>query len=128
MVTPPPIKYEGPERRGPGSSGNKALSEDRVRLLIQQSVADALQQQQDRILAAMDERFADLRATFKDAFPEGDAAGHRIAHEKAIRNAGWWDRIKGEAISKTVTGSVWVFLAFVAVAVWEHVKNEARKG
>lgn len=128
MVTPPPIKYEGPERRGPGSSGNKALSEDRVRLLIQQSVADALQQQQDRILAAMDERFADLRSTFKDAFPDGDAAGHRIAHEKAIRNASWWDRIKADAVSKTAAASVWVFLAFVAVAVWEHVKNEARKG
>lgn len=128
MVTPPPIKYEGPERRGPGSSGNKALSEDRVRLLIQQSVADALQQQQDRILAAMDERFEDLSSTFKSAFPGGDPHGHRIAHEKAIESAGWWDRIKGDAISKTVTGSVWVFLACVAVAVWEHVKNEARKG
>ena len=97
MVTSP--KYEGPDRRSSGgnTSSKTLLSEDRVRLLIQQSVADALQQQQDRILAAMDERFADLR-------------------------------IKSEAISKTVTGSVWVFLAFVAVAVWEHVKNEARKG
>ena len=104
------------------------ITEDRVKVMIQEAVTDALQQQQERILAHMDGCFEDLRDAFRSAFPGGDAAGHRIAHEKAIRNAGWWDRIKADAVSKTVTGSVWVFLAFVAVAVWEHVKNEARKG
>lgn len=103
------------------------ITEDRVKVMIQEAVTDALQQQQDRILTHMDKCFEDLRGTFKDAFPKGDAAGHRIAHEKAIANAGWWDRIKGDAVSKTVTGSVWVFLAFVAVAVWEHVKQEVKK-
>ena len=127
MVNAP--KYEGPDRRSSDGTASKTLlTEDRVQLLIQHAVTAALQQQQDRILAAMDERFEELRATFKDAFPGGDAAGHRLAHEKAIRNAGWWDRIKADAVSKTVTGSVWVFLVFVAVAVWEHIKSEARKG
>ena len=104
------------------------ITEDRVKVMIQEAVTDALQQQQERILAHMDGCFEDLRSTFKSAFPKGDPHGHRIAHEKAIESAGWWDRIKGDAVSKTVTGSVWVFLVFVAVAVWEHVKNEARKG
>lgn len=114
--------YQGPERR------SEALTEDRVRLLIQQAVTQALREHEAHLMLHMDKQFANLRQTFASAFPEGDPDGHRLAHEKAIRNAGWWDRIKTEAISKTVTGGLWVFLAFLAVSVWEHVKNEARKG
>jgi hypothetical protein len=113
--------YEGPERR------NDALTEDRVKLLIQTAVTQAMRDHEAHVLTHMDKQFSMLRQAFNDSFPGGDPHGHRIAHEKAIQNAGWWDRIKSEAISKTVTGSVWVFLVFVAVVVWEHIKQEAKK-
>ena len=116
------MPYDGPERR------DSALTEDRVKLMISEAVQQALASHEQHLMAHMDRQFAALRQTFAEAFPGGDPHGHRIAHEKAIRNAGWWDRIKTEAISKTVTGGLWVFLAFLAVSVWEHVKNEARKG
>ena len=115
------MSYEGPERR------NEALTEDRVKLMIQQAVQTALQAHEQHLMAHMDRQFAQLRAAFNEAFPDGDPHGHRIAHEKAIRNASWWDRIKSEAASKTITAGLWVTLAFIAMSIWEHIKNEARR-
>lgn len=113
--------YEGPERR------SEALTEDRVKLMIQAAVQSALQTHEQHLKLHIDQQFAQLRAAFSEAFPEGDPHGHRIAHEKAIRNAGWWDKIKSEAASKTITAGLWVTMAFIAMAIWEHIKHEARK-
>lgn len=113
--------YEGPERR------DQALTEDRVRLMISEAVQQALASHEQHLMAHMDRQFAALRQTFAEAFPGGDPHGHRLAHEKAIRNAGWWDRIKNEAASKTITAGLWVTLAFIAAAIWEHIKSEAKR-
>lgn len=103
------------------------LTEDRVALMIQEAVSKALVEHEQHLMLHMDKQFAQLRQSFADAFPAGDPHGHRIAHEKAIRNAGWWDKIKSEAASKTITASLWVTLAFIALSVWEHIKQEAKR-
>ena len=113
--------YTGPERR------QAALTEDKVALMIQEAVSKALATHEQHLTLHMDKQFALLRQSFADAFPGGDPHGHRIAHEKAIRNAGWWDKIKSEAASKTITASLWVTLAFIAMSVWEHIKQEAKR-
>ena len=113
--------YTGPERR------HGALTEDRVQLMIQSAVSGAMTAHEHKVIAHMDAQFAALRQTFASAFPEGDPHGHRIAHEKAIRNAGWWDRIKGEAASKLLTATLWAALLFIGAAIWEHFKNEVRR-
>lgn len=115
------LTYEGPERRG------EALTEDRVKLMIGEAVKRALTEHEQHLMAHMDAQFATLRQTFAEAFPNGDPHGHRLAHEKAIRNASWWDKIKSEAASKTITAGLWVTLAFVAMAIWEHIKSEAKR-
>lgn len=113
--------YSGPERR------HEALTEDKVALMIQEAVGKALTAHEQHLMLHMDKQFALLRQAFAEAFPGGDPHGHRIAHEKAIRNAGWWDKIKSEAASKTITAGLWVTMAFIAMAIWEHIKQEARK-
>lgn len=113
--------YSGPERR------QAALTEDRVQLMIQTAVTGAMAAHEHKVIAHMDAQFAALRQTFASAFPEGDPHGHRIAHEKAIRNAGWWERIKGEAASKLLTATLWAALLFIGAAIWEHFKQEVRK-
>lgn len=113
--------YTGPERR------QAALTEDKVALMIQEAVSKALVTHEQHLMLHMDKQFATLRQSFAEAFPNGDPHGHRLAHEKAIRNAGWWDKIKSEAASKTITASLWVTLAFIAMSVWEHIKSEARR-
>lgn len=115
------MDYNGPERR------HEALTEDRVALMIQEAVSKALVTHEQHLMLHMDKQFAALRQTFAEAFPGGDPHGHRIAHEKAIRNASWWDKIKSEAASKTITAGLWVTMAFIAAAIWEHIKSEAKK-
>ena len=114
-------EYIGPERR------HEALTEDKVALMIQEAVSKALTAHEQHLTLHMDQQFALLRQTFAEAFPNGDPHGHRIAHEKAIKNASWWDKIKSEAASKTIAAGLWVTMAFIAMAIWEHIKQEAKK-
>lgn len=113
--------YGGPERR------TGALTEDKVALMIQEAVSKALAAHEQHLTLHMDKQFALLQKSFSDAFPGGDPHGHRLAHEKAIANASWWDKAKSDAFSKLTAAGVWAVVVFLAVAAWEHIKHEARK-
>jgi len=113
--------YSGPERR------QAALTEDKVALMIQTAVSDALKAHEQHLTLHMDKQFAMLRQTISDAFPGGDPHGHRLAHEKAIANANWWEKAKGDAFSKVTAAGLWAIVVFLCVAAWEHIKSEARK-
>lgn len=113
--------YSGPERR------QAALTEDRVALMIQEAVSKALTQHEQHLTTHMDRQFALLRQSFADAFPNGDPHGHRLAHERYIAKATWWEKAKGDAFSKLTAAGAWAIVAFLAVAAWEHIKNEAKK-
>jgi hypothetical protein len=113
--------YIGPERR------HTALTEDRVALMIQDAVQKALTSHEQHLMLHMDRQFASLKQTFSDAFPGGDPHGHRIAHEKAIKNASGWDKLKAEAVGKFIAAGFWVAAGWVAFAVWEAFKHEVKK-
>jgi hypothetical protein len=113
--------HQDPERR------SSTLTEDRVTLMIQDAVSKALTAHEQHLTLHMDRQFALLKQTFADAFPGGDPHGHRLAHEKAIRNASWWDKVKSEAVTKVATAGLWAVVVFLAIAAWEHIKQEARK-
>jgi len=103
------------------------MTEDRVQLLIQQAVSKALSEHEQHLTLHMDRQFALLKQSFNDAFPGGDPHGHRLAHEKAIANATWWDKAKGDAFSKVTAAGLWAIVVFLCVAAWEHIKSEAKK-
>jgi len=113
--------YDGPERRDP------SLTEDRVRLMIAEAVQQALASHEPHLVAHMDKQFAALRQSFAEAFPGGDPHGHRLAHEKQIATANWWDKAKQDAFSKTASLGLWAVLVFLAVGAWEHFKNEVKR-
>jgi len=113
--------YDGPERR------SAAITEDRVQLLIQTAVQQALQNHEQHLMAHIDKQFAGLRGAFAEAFPGGDPHGHRLAHEKQIANASWWDKVKSDAFAKTASLGLWAALVFLAVGIWEHIKSEVRR-
>jgi hypothetical protein len=115
------VSYEGPERR------SATLTEDRVKLMIEKAVQQALAAHEQHLVAHMDKQFAALKASFADAFPDGDPHGHRIAHQKFIANAGWWERVKGEAVGKATAATLWAFIVFLAIAAWEYVRQETKK-
>jgi hypothetical protein len=114
-------EYAGPERR------QAALTEDKVALMIQEAVSKALTTHEQHLTLHMDKQFALLRQSFADAFPGGDPHGHRIAHERQIANASWWDKTKSDAVSKVTAAGLWAVVVFLCVAAWEHIKAEARK-
>jgi hypothetical protein len=114
-------EYVGPERRG------SVLTEEKVQLMIEQTLASALKSHEVQITSHMDKQFAELKASFALAFPMGDPHGHRIAHEKAIRDATAWDRIKADAIGKVITGGFLVAVGWLALAVWEAFKHEVKR-
>lgn len=113
--------YDGPERRA------SALTKDRVQLMISEAVQQALAAHEQHLVTHIDRQFSALRETFAQAFPGGDPHGHRLAHEKAIANATWWDEVKANAASKAAAYGIWAIVAFLAVAAWEHLKNEVRR-
>lgn len=115
------MNYEGPERR------NHHLTEDRVALMIEQAVSDALKNHEQHLMAHMDRQFATLRQSFGDAFPGGDPHWHRLAHEKQIRTATGWDNMKTDVVAKFLTGGLWVAAGWLLLAVWESFKHEVKK-
>jgi len=113
--------YEGPERRA------TSLTEDRVALMIEQAVQTALKSHEQHLMTHMDKQFAALRQSFMDAFPGGDPHGHRLAHERYMAKASWWEKAKGDAFSKVAGAGLWAVVVFLCIAAWEHIKQEARR-
>lgn len=114
-------EYTGPERR------HAALTEDKVALMIQDAVSKALVTHEQHLTLHMDRQFASLKQTFAEAFPGGDPHGHRLAHEKFIRDATGWDKLKADVLSKFLTGGLWVAAGWLLLAVWESFKHEVRR-
>lgn len=114
--------YDGLERRS-----GEILTEDRVQLMIAEAVSKALREHEQHLVQHMDKQFAALRVSFAEAFPGGDPHGHRVAHEKLIANATWWDRVKSDAVTKTATAGLWAVVVFLCIAVWERIKREAKQ-
>lgn len=106
--------WPGPERR--------TLNEDSVRLMIKQGVEDGIKESQEEMLAHMDAKFKELTAFVASAFPNGDPAGHRQAHEKAIRDADWWAKFKLGLFEKLALGGIVGAVTFLGAAAWEAFK------
>lgn len=113
--------YPGPERRV------QQITEDRVALLIEEAVDDAVTKHEAKMTAMIKNEFNTLQELIKSAFPNGDPHGHRVAHEKAIASAGKWDKLKDGLIEKLLTGGVWALLIFIGMSVWDRIKNEATR-
>jgi hypothetical protein len=100
------------------------LTEDRVKVLI----ADALERHEKRVMDHLDSGFDRLSQTFASAFPGGDPHGHRLAHEKAIRTASWWDKLKADVMGKFFVAGLGAAAAYAAFLVWEAIRTNIRNG
>lgn len=116
-----------PERR----NSPQPLTEDRVALMIEESISESMTRHEARMVALIKNEFNTLgdkfTNDFKNAFPGGDPHGHRLAHEKQIKDATRWDALKADFISKAFTTGLMAALFFALAAVWESVKSEVKK-
>ena len=78
-----------------------------------------------------EDRLTELEAMLKDhvgeAFPGGDAEGHRRAHEAMIELTNEKRRLRAAIMEKTLSGLVWSLVIALGVAAWEYIKDQARR-
>lgn len=103
------------------------LTEEKVSLMIEEAVDESLAKHEEHMTKLIKSEFGQLHALISAAFPNGDVHGHKIAHEKAIRDANRWDQLKADFISKAFTTGLMAALGFVLIAAWEHLKAEVKK-
>lgn len=60
------------------------------------------------------------------AFPDGNMAGHKSAHESFIGDAADKRALFKSVREKTVTGIVYSTLIFVGLAIWEAIKRSIK--
>lgn len=103
------------------------LTEEKVSLMIEEAVDAGLKSHEEEMRKFIKGEFGQLHALITAAFPGGDVHGHKIAHEKAIRDANRWDQIKADFITKAFTTGMMGAIGFLLIAAWESVKSEVRK-
>ena len=70
-----------------------------------------------------DTKFDQLTKAFSAAFPAGDPHAHRLRHEMEITDAGGWNKLKADVLSKFLTGGLWVAAGYLALAAWAAFKD-----
>jgi len=120
-------QYHGPERRESRSMCPTGISEAQISLMIEEELERRLGKFEDKMLMHMDAKFAQLHKLITDGYPNGDPHGHRMAHEKMIREADGWNKIKGEVLSKFFTGGLWLGAGYLAFALCQAFKNDVAK-
>lgn len=97
-------QHEGHERRRSG------LSVDDLSTL-----SKLLQEGREEQRKHFDEKIVGLQDLFKSAFPGGDPAAHRLAHEEQIKVAAFWADTKGKIF---IAGAGAALLAIGHFALW----------
>jgi hypothetical protein len=122
-------KYTGPDRREPRLTCPAApsVSEAQISLMIEEEIERRLSKFEDKMMMHMDVKFAQLHHAIAEGYPGGDPHGHRMAHEKMIRDADGWTKIKGDILSKFLTGGLWLAAGYLAFAVWQAFKTDVTK-
>lgn len=118
--------YQGVERRRAGVSFVTEVSEAQIALMIEEEVDRRMDKMEQKLMLHMDGKFAQLHKLITDAFPNGDPHGHRMFHEKSIKDADSWAKIKGEVLSKFLTSGLWVAAGWLAFSVWQSFKESIK--
>jgi hypothetical protein len=118
-------EFTGPERRRHVVQLTD-VSEAQIALMVEEEVERRIAKMEEKLVLHMDTRFAQLHKLITDAFPDGDPHGHRMFHEKSIKDADAWSRIKGEVLSKFLTSGLWVAAAWLAFAIWQSFKESVK--
>lgn len=67
-----------------------------------------------------------LLREFKNAFPEGDATGHRAYHDTVMKELERRAKFRDAVIEKSLAGLVWMMLVAFGTAVWQYIKDHLK--
>lgn len=119
-------EYHGPERRRFNPT-TTVVSEAQLSLMIEEEVERRVGKMESNLLLHMDTKFSQLHRLITDAFPGGDPHGHRMFHERQIKDSDAWAKIKGEVLSKFLSSGLWVAGGWLAFSVWQSFKESVTK-
>ena len=115
--------FDGAERR--------ALTPDRVALMIEEALEERISKMESRMLAHMDLKFGQFHKLFTDhveeAFPPGPLLKHRMDHEGRIRAAATREKIRDDLWAWGIKGAVGLMLFLFAMGALEWIKREISK-
>lgn len=67
-----------------------------------------------------------LLQEFKNAFPEGDANGHRAYHDTVMKELERRAKFRDAVIEKSLASLVWMVLVGIGTAAWAYVKDHLK--
>lgn len=84
--------------------------------------AEAHTRSSDHLINHVDSRFDELKDYFKSGFPGGDIEGHRRDHEQEQEIRAAKARLWSAVQEKLVSGSIWLALGTLAMAMWDYIR------
>lgn len=83
-----------------------------------------MSQQEDAQLKALIDQA--IKEHSQTAFPNGDAHGHRRAHDMLINEYRAKQKMKEDALNKIIAGIAWAIVVGVGYAIWTAIKAEVK--
>lgn len=115
-------EWTDPDRRRTGPVTLAELEQH-----IDQRIQTRLAELSARDKITMDARFDEIKLLLISAFPGGDPAAHRLAHEEMIAWVRARRRFLENLAEKLATGGIFALVGFVLVALWQYFKIELLK-
>ena len=101
----------------PENQGQAAQTEE-----LKTFIAGILKQQDVDAEAKLDEHYSRMESLVKSSVPDGDFAEHRRYHEKLVADAADRKAMWKGARDNAVKSASWIFIVFVATALWNAAK------
>lgn len=113
-------RYNGPERREVVELTLREIEEHVDRIVSERLERHELIEKHNHELLLAEIKRGN--ATFMAAFPDGDADGHRRAHEEQMAVIRDLRDLLREVRNKTVVGLVWALVAVTGMALWRYAQ------
>lgn len=90
---------------------------------LMQAIKEKVECIDDRLTRHIIEEEKQIRNMMTEAFPSGDAYGHRLAHEAFIKDMNERHELRKALIEKVATGSVWTAIGVIVAMTWYWLKG-----
>jgi hypothetical protein len=124
-------EYTGPERRLTAQIERRKATKTDIALMVEEAVDERVSKMESHLIDHINQKFGQLHRVFDqhvtDAFPGGDARGHREHHQSLIDSAEVAKRVRQDLFAWLLKGVVGVVLFLIGIGALEWLKRELSK-
>lgn len=96
---------------------------DNLVIELMQAIKEKVESIDSRLTRHIAEETQKFHEMMNNAFPNGDAHGHRVAHEAFLREMEDRHELRKALIEKLVTGGVWTAIGVIVSISWYWLKG-----